>query len=127
MAFHEQVAPDEGEQFERFARELRELQEKRRSGPYTPRALHAKQHVGAVGHLAVPALPEKFRAAIFAQPRTWPLYARFSNGSGAPQHDGVPDIRGIALKLVGVPGKKLIPGLQDKKTQDFLFLQVPAT
>ena len=126
MAFHEQVLPDEGEKFERFARELRELQQARRDGPYTPRGLHAKQHVGAVGQLTVPELPPEFRVAVFAQPRTWPLYARFSNGSGQAQHDGVPDVRGIALKLVGVPGRKLIPGLEDRKTQDFLFIQVPS-
>jgi hypothetical protein len=126
MDFHEQIAPDETERFERFAKQLRELQESRRRDGLTPRALHAKAHVGAVGQLAVPELPERLRVALFATPGTWPLYARFSNGSGVPQHDGVPDIRGVALKLVGVPGRKLIPGLQDCKTQDFLFIQVPS-
>ncbi|HUJ27342.1 MAG TPA: hypothetical protein VLW85_15060 [Myxococcales bacterium] len=125
MAFHEQIAPDEGERFERFAKELRALQESRRQDGYTPRGLHAKAHVAAVGQLTVPELPAHLRVALFAQPRTWPLYARFSNGSPARQHDGVPDIRGIALKIVGVAGRKIIPGLEDAKTQDFLFIQVP--
>lgn len=125
MGFHEQIAPDEGERFERFARELRALQETRRKDGALPRGLHAKQHVGAVGQLTVPELPAPLRVAFFAQPRTWPIYARFSNGAGERRHDGVPDIRGIALKIVGVPGKKLIPGLEDAKTQDLLFIQVP--
>jgi hypothetical protein len=33
----------------------------------------------------------------------------------------------VALKLVGVPGRKLIPGLEDKRTQDFLLIQSPTT
>jgi hypothetical protein len=35
-------------------------------------------------------------------------------------------VRGFAVKLVGVPGKKLIEGLQDELTQDFLFIDTPA-
>jgi len=54
--------------------------------------------------------------------KRWPVYARFSNGSGFSMSDKVPDARGFALKLVGVPGKKLIEGLEDEVTQDFLFI-----
>src|SRR5258708_2413904 len=126
MAVREQVAPDETERFERYARELRALQETRRRNGALPRALHAKAHLGAVGRLEVPDLPAQLRVGPFAAPRTWPLYARYSNGSGMPQGDGAPDVRGLALKLTGVPGRKLIPGLEDRKTQDFLFIQSPA-
>src|SRR5260370_33694643 len=126
MAVREQVAPDETERFERFARELRELQQARRRNGALPRALHAKGHLGGVGRLGVPALPAPLRGGPFAAPRTWPLYARYSNGSGMPQGDGAPDVRGLALKLTGVPGRKLIPGLEDRKTQDFLFIQSAA-
>jgi hypothetical protein len=45
---------------------------------------------------------------------------RFSNGSAGHAPDRAPDVRGIALKIVGVPGKKLIQGLEEAKTQDFL-------
>src|SRR5260370_41107418 len=111
MAVGEQVAPDETERFERYARELRELQQARRRDGLLPRALHAKAHRGAVGRLEVPpGLPAQLRVGPFAAPRAWPLYARYSNGSGVPQGDGAPDVRGLALKLVGVPGRKLIPG-----------------
>lgn len=34
-------------------------------------------------------------------------------------------MRGFAIKLVGVPGKKLIPELADAETQDFLFINDP--
>jgi hypothetical protein len=32
----------------------------------------------------------------------------------------------VALKLVGVPGRKLSPGKEDTRTQDFTFIQTPA-
>jgi hypothetical protein len=127
MSWNEIIAEDEVARFAGYASELREMQKTRVRDGKTPRALHAKQHVGAVGQLVVAQQPGSLRPALFAQPATWSVYARFSNGSGARQHDGVADVRGIAIKLVGVPGKKLIPGLEDKRTQDFLFIQVPAT
>ncbi|PTL81313.1 catalase [Vitiosangium sp. GDMCC 1.1324] len=124
----ETVAPDEVERFERYASELRELQKKHARGGHPSRALHAKGHVGATGELVVSSgLPEALRVAVFAEPRSWPVYVRFSNGSGRHQRDRTPDVRGMALKLVGVPGRKLIPGLEDKRTQDFLFIHTPAT
>lgn len=124
----EAVAPDETERFERYASELRALQKKNARGGPPSRALHAKGHVGAQGELIVsPGLPEPLRVAVFAEPRSWPVYVRFSNGSGRHQHDRTPDVRGMALKLVGVPGRKLIPGLEDKRTQDFLFIHTPST
>jgi hypothetical protein len=122
----ETIAPDEAERFERYASELRELQRKNARGGTPSRALHAKAHVGVFGELTVsPGLPEPLRVSLFAEQRTWPVYARFSNGSGRNQPDRTADIRGLALKLVGVPGRKLIPGLEDKLTQDFLLIQVP--
>lgn len=124
----ENVAPDETQRFDRYANELRAMQQRRAANGRTPRALHAKGHVGAFGELIVPSgLPDALRVGVFAEPRSWPLYARFSNGSGAHQPDKTLDVRGLALKLVGVPGRKLIPGLEDKRTQDFLFIQVPNT
>ena len=52
---------------------------------------------------------------------------RYSNGSGARQADGKGDVRGIAVKLLGVGGKKIIPGLENAATQDFLAIQSPST
>ena len=122
----EAVSADEAERFERYASELRSLQRNRARGAEPSRGLHAKAHVGVVGELVVPeGLPEALRVAVFAEPRTWPVYVRFSNGTGKRRPDAVPDVRGIALKLVGVPGRKLIPGLEDKRTQDFLLIPAP--
>jgi hypothetical protein len=122
----ELIPPDEAARFDRYATELRALQKNRSRGGTLARGLHAKAHLGAVGELVIPpGLPEPLRVAVFAEARTWPVYVRFSNGSGRHKHDGVSDVRGVALKLVGVPGRKIIPGLEDKRTQDFLFIHSP--
>jgi hypothetical protein len=123
MAFHEVVADDEAVRFAGYAEELLALQRTRnaRSGR-NERALHAKQHIGAVGEFVVTAATG-VGAGVFANAGTrYPVYARFSNASSARQNDRLPDARGFAIKLVGVPGKKLIPGLEDEETQDFLFV-----
>jgi catalase len=79
-----------------------------------------------VGELVIET-PESTRAGVFANNgQRWPVYVRFSNGSSAHGPDKAPDVRGFVLKLVGVPGKKIIAGLEQEVTQDFLFIDQPA-
>lgn len=127
MSFHETIAPDEGARFERFATEIADIQRRRaQKTGVVSRALHFKPHVGAIGELVVDA-PEAARVGVFATSgQRWPVYVRFSNGSSTHQPDKAPDVRGLALKLVGVPGKKIIAGLEQAATQDFLFIDQPA-
>jgi hypothetical protein len=127
MAFGETISPGEAEQFRGLAQEIAAAQKERADkGLGLTRALHVKQHIGAVGELVVTA-PEGARHGVFAEVgKKYAVYARFSNGSGRRQKDGVLDVRGFALKLVGVPGKKLIEGMEDELTQDFLLIDTPA-
>jgi hypothetical protein len=68
-----------------------------------------KQHAGVRATLPTFAdLPAWARVGIFASAGEHPSYVRFSNGSAGHAPDRAPDVRGIALKIVGVPGKKLI-------------------
>ncbi len=120
----EKIADDEKERFERYATVLADLQ-RARGGK--SRALHAKQHAGVRAEVEVLAdIPEHARVALFAEPKTFEGYVRFSNGSGARAKDDKPDVRGVALKILGVPGKKIIPGLEDETTQDILFINSDA-
>lgn len=120
----ERSDPGETERFERYAKQLRELQQKRAAGRPALRGLHAKGNLGAEAELTVlPDLPEPFRQALFARPATYKAYVRYSNGAGALQNDKKPDVRGIAVKVVGVPGKKIIPGMESAPTQDFLMIR----
>lgn len=128
MAFGETIPPDEAQRFAGFAEEIADIQRARAAerGGAPARTLHLKQHLGAVGELLVKA-PETARSGVFGMSgKSWPVYVRFSNGSSRHQADGQPDVRGFALKLVGVPGIKLIRGLEQELTQDFLFIDTPA-
>lgn len=130
MGWQEKVASDEGARFESYAAELRALQRRNnaKTGNAAARTLHVKAHVGCVGTLVVNGtVAPPFNVGVFAEGgHQWPAYVRFSNGSARRQSDKAPDARGVAVKLVGVPGAKLIRGLEDKLTQDFLFVPTPS-
>lgn len=127
-AWHEQIAPDEAVRFEAYAEELHQLQRRNAGRDGLSRALHAKGMPGVEAVFTVHAdLPDIARVGLFAQPGSFRAFVRFSNGSGAHQNDRKPDIRGIAVKLTGVTGRKLIPGMEDALTQDFLLIRSPAT
>lgn len=118
----EQILPDEAERFERLAVELRDTP-KRAPGEKL-RALHAKGVAGVRAELTVrDDVPAPARVGIFAQPGTYRTYVRFSNGAAVPQPDSKPDVRGLAVKVLGVPGTKIIPGLEAATTQDFLSIR----
>jgi hypothetical protein len=127
MGFHEDIASDEVAHFEVFAAELAEIQQRRLAkGGGVGRALHFKEHLGVIGELVVNAA-DAARAGLFAaNGRTYQVYVRFSNGSSMRQPDKRPDVRGFALKLVGVSGRKIISGLENELTQDFLFINEPS-
>jgi len=71
-------------------------------------------------------LPEHARHGIFASPRTFDARVRWSNGSGKRQSDKAGDVRGIAVKVLGVAGEKALGG-SEAKTQDFLAIQSSST
>jgi hypothetical protein len=124
----EEIAPDEDARFTRLAEQLREVQRRssRRSGP--GRALHRKGHVGVEASFEVlDGLPAPARQGLFAKPGRYSAYMRFSNGASAPHADGRGDVRGVAIKVLGVAGTKIIPGLETATTQDFLLIQSATT
>jgi hypothetical protein len=125
--WREVIGPDEGTSFEKLAQDLAGVQSmvaKKRGT--THRGLHAKANVVARAELEVLAgIPEHARVGMFAQPKKYDAVVRFSNGGPAPQSDKRPDVRGIAVKVLGVDGKKLIPGMESAPTQDFLAILSP--
>lgn len=67
-------------------------------------------------------LPAKFQTGVFAVPgKTYDALIRYSNARG-PMSDHKNDLRGMAIKLLGVPGKKLLEQQADALTQDFILL-----
>jgi hypothetical protein len=90
------------------------------------RDAHAKGH-GCVraSFQVVPNLRPDLRAGVFAQPRTYSAWIRFSNGNGEPQDDHLGDGRGMAIKLMGVGGPKLLEDEAGATTQDFVMINFP--
>jgi hypothetical protein len=96
------------------------------------RESHPKHHGCVRAELVVePELPDELRVGVFATPRTYPAWIRFSNASGLRRDgsyraDRRPDVRGMAIKLLGVEGEKLLERERDATTQDFLLISADA-
>jgi Catalase len=87
------------------------------------RRLHAKHHGCVHAQFRVcKDIPMEFRQGIFAQSNTFPALIRLSNGFKNIQHDKEKDARGMAIKLLGVPGRKVMEDESNATTQDFLLL-----
>lgn len=67
-------------------------------------------------------LPAELRQGIFQEGRVYRSWIRYSNGAGRAAKDSKDDARGMAIKLLGVPGPKLA---DEKATQDFLLINSP--
>jgi hypothetical protein len=122
--WRERVAPGEDALWERLAVQLRDAA---RAGAGQPaRALHTKGSAGLRAELRVlPDVPEAARVGIFARPATYRAYVRVSNGTMTRREDDTPDVRGLAVKVLGVPGTKLLQGMEQATTQDFLTIRSP--
>ena len=87
---------------------------------------HVKSHGLVWGNFKVESeIPEALKAGIFAQPKTYPFWARFSNAAavekrGHLQSDLDPDVRALAIKLLQVKGEKVLD--DERETQDFLLI-----
>ena len=124
----ETIAPDEAALITRIADIITAMQQKEYPPGKRPmhREAHAKHHGVVCGRFTVePGLAPQLAVAVFAEPRSFDAYVRFANGQGTPKHDAMPDGRGMAIKLLGVPGANLLDDPCDHGTQDFLFLAHP--
>jgi hypothetical protein len=89
----------------------------------TLRDAHPKMHGCVRGEFSIaPDLPKELRVGVFGQTRTFPAWVRFSNQNGTASPDSKPDIRGVAIKLMGVEGAKLLPDGVVGTTQDFILI-----
>ena len=94
------------------------------------RAFHAKRHACVQGDFEVLAnLPADMSVGpVFAEAGTFPTWVRFSNGTILMGPDGDSVVQGMALKLLGVEGPKVLEGEDaSASTQDFLLINLPAT
>jgi hypothetical protein len=89
------------------------------------RDAHAKSHGILKGELEVyPDMPQHLRQGIFATPKRYPVIVRLSTAPGDLQSDRMPALYGMAIKVLGVIGNKLLSG-DEGHNQDFLLVNHP--
>lgn len=93
-------------------------QTKRDAHPNTLACLRAE-------FIVEPNIPAELKAGLFAFPHTYPAWIRISSSSGKIQSDEVKDLRGFAIKIIGVKGERFLTQNEEKETQDFLLLSYP--
>lgn len=116
----EQLHPDE----KVLAGQIAEAIEKSIREQYQPgharRDAHPKAHgiVRAKFHISA-SIPNNLAKGMFILGKTYEAWIRFSNG--LQDDDSKDDARGMAIKVMGVPGEKLLDDERDATTQDFII------
>lgn len=106
-----------------FARGRAAAYEKHR---HAVRDAHAKSHGILRGELEIYGyLPEELKQGLFKEAKTYPVIIRYSTSPGDILPDGVAALRGMAIKVVGAKGEKILPNLKDAVTQDFVLCNHP--
>jgi hypothetical protein len=88
------------------------------------RGQHPKQHGCVRAKFRVlDDIPAEYKVGLFAKPATYDALVRFSNGPQA--NDGDRGAQGMAIKLIGVPGTKILSAQNDALTHDFILVDGP--
>jgi hypothetical protein len=92
----------------------------------TLRDAHAKAHGCVKAEVKVRSdVPADMKVGVFAQPKTYKAWIRFSNGNSEVRYDWKRDARGMAIKLTNVPGAKVVKDFPEQSTQDFVMINHP--
>lgn len=120
------LLPGEAEATQALIDQLSAMMARDRHGDRMHRDVHIKMHgLMRAEFTVLPDLPPELRVGLFAEPRTYRAWVRFSNSANAIKADGSPDIRGMAIKLMGVPGRKLVDDEPEAPTHDLILISSP--
>jgi hypothetical protein len=91
------------------------------------RDAHPKAHGCVKAEVSIlGTLPAALSKGMFVPGTTYQAWIRFSNGSGDPTRADIKrDARGMAIKVLGVPGTKLLEDESAATTQDFIMINHP--
>ncbi|MHA3056058.1 catalase [Acinetobacter sp. ANC 4633] len=122
---NEHLYPNEAVIAEEISDVIEKSIRKQYSGGTALRDAHPKAHGCVRAEFQVSeTLPKNLARGVFIPGKTYPAWIRFSNGSrDATQADIQADARGMAIKLLNVPGKKLLE--DEDSTQDFIMINYP--
>lgn len=123
----ESPSPDEPAIIARIIEEMLASQKaKHKPGEKARRDVHSKSHGTFDAHFIVRSdVADRNRVGLFATPGHYKGIVRFSNGTPGVGYDILPNVRGLAIKLAGVPGAKVLPGAEDSQFHDFLLSNHP--
>lgn len=122
----ETIPADEEKYIEDLAKRLKAKIIKDNPTGIMRRDAHPKMHgVVKAEFIIEPGLPPELRVGVFKEPKTYQAWVRFSNQDGSINADKGRDIRGMAIKLMGVPGEKVLEEEKDEQTQDFILISTP--
>jgi hypothetical protein len=128
----ETIDPNEDETIRALIETLRGISETTfKDYGHAVRSVHAKAHGLLRGEMQVlESLPEALAQGAFAKVASYPVAMRFSTNPGDVLDDSVSAPRGLALKIVGVEGERLLLGEAldglTPATQDFVMANAPA-
>src|SRR5881394_3704799 len=85
------------------------------------RGQHPKRHGGVRATFQVlDNIPTHYKVGLFAKPASHEALIRFSNGPQADDRE--PGPQGMAIKLIGVPGRKILEAEANAVTHDFILI-----
>ncbi|PKN36637.1 MAG: hypothetical protein CVU62_14065 [Deltaproteobacteria bacterium HGW-Deltaproteobacteria-2] len=124
---YENVSVDE----ERLIKDMGVILQEKMSRDYptglTKRDAHPKTLACLQAEFIVePNIPSELKKGIFKFPQTYPAWIRISSASGKIQSDKAKDLRGFAIKIIGVKGERFQTQNNEKETQDFVLLSYPS-
>jgi hypothetical protein len=124
----ETIDPFEGTFIESLKRlTMERLREQYPEGVSVRRDAHPKTHgLVTAEFIVLDDFSYALRHGVFKRPRTFDALIRFSAGDIFPYPDTrVPRSGGMAIKLLGVEGEKLLERERHAQTQDFIMINFP--
>jgi catalase len=128
VSSEEQIPADEAALTQSIIEDAIRVVEQHRDNTRVLRDAHAKAHGCVKAQVTVAAdLDSSLQRGVFNEPgKTWQAWMRLSNGNAYPQFDRARDARGMAIKLLDVPGEKLTQSPLHADEQDFVMFNHPA-
>ncbi len=123
----EHLYPDEKPIAEKLSVVIEESIRKQYSAGTARRDAHPKAHGCVKAEIRiVDTLPAALSKGMFIPGKTYQAWIRFSNGSADPTRADIKgDARGMAIKVLGIPGQKLLEDEAEATTQDFIMINHP--
>ncbi len=124
----EKIPDDEQDHIDSLINTLREKMKRDYVGQAIRRDAHPKMHGCVKASFTInDDLPERCRVGLFTNAgHKYETWVRFSNQNGTISSDRDKDIRGIAIKLMGVDGSKLLDSEEGCMNHDFIGISYPA-